>query len=75
MNKNNNLKSIPNVISSFRILLIFPILLLIYYSEFRLALFLFLVAGISDALDGFLAKSLIGEQELALYWTLLLTNC
>tara|TARA_B100001142_G_C14335317_1_gene655675 strand:+ start:758 stop:1324 length:567 start_codon:yes stop_codon:yes gene_type:complete len=56
MNKNIYLRSIPNVISSFRILLIFPILLLIYYAEFKLALFLFLVAGISDALDGFLAK-------------------
>ena len=51
-----HLKWIPNIISIFRILLILPVLLLIFRSQYQWALFLFLVAGLSDALDGYLAK-------------------
>ena len=51
-----HLKWIPNIISIIRIFLIIPILILIYRSLYDWALFLFLVAGISDALDGYLAK-------------------
>ena len=51
-----HLKWIPNIISITRIILIIPILVLIYRSQFDWALLLFLVAGISDALDGYLAK-------------------
>jgi len=51
-----HLKWIPNIISIFRILLILPVLLLIFRSEYQWALFLFLIAGLSDALDGYLAK-------------------
>tara|TARA_Y100000768_G_scaffold138222_1_gene102971 strand:+ start:1102 stop:1656 length:555 start_codon:yes stop_codon:yes gene_type:complete len=51
-----HLNYIPNLISIFRILLIIPVLLLIYNSNYDLALFLFLLAGLSDALDGYLAK-------------------
>ena len=47
---------IPNIISIIRIILIAPVLVLIYDSKFEWALFLFLVAGLSDALDGYLAK-------------------
>jgi len=50
------LKSIPNLISIIRIILIIPILLLIYSESYDSALFLFLLAGLSDALDGYLAK-------------------
>ena len=50
------LKSIPNLISIIRIILIIPVLLLIYSESYDLALFLFLLAGLSDALDGYLAK-------------------
>ena len=51
-----SLKWIPNIISIFRILLILPVLLLIFRSQYQWALFLFLIAGLSDALDGYLAK-------------------
>lgn len=51
-----HLKWIPNIISIFRILLILPVLLLIFRSQYQWALFLFLIAGLSDALDGYLAK-------------------
>ena len=47
---------IPNIISIIRIILIAPVLVLIYDSKFEWALFLFLIAGLSDALDGYLAK-------------------
>ena len=52
------LKSIPNLISIIRIILIAPVLLLIYRESYDFALFLFLLAGLSDALDGYLAKKL-----------------
>lgn len=51
-----HLKWIPNIISIFRILLILPVLLLIFRSQYQWALLLFLIAGLSDALDGYLAK-------------------
>lgn len=47
---------IPNLITVLRILLVPPIVYLIYEGAFDIALLLFLGAGISDALDGFLAK-------------------
>ena len=47
---------LPNAISVFRIALIVPVVLAIIDSEYSLALALFLVAGISDGVDGFLAK-------------------
>lgn len=47
---------IPNLITVFRFLLVPPIVLLLLREQFGLALLLFLVAGASDGLDGFLAK-------------------
>ena len=52
----NLLRQIPNIISVFRILLVFPILLLLLQEQFANALVLFAVAGVSDGVDGFLAK-------------------
>ena len=46
---------IPNAISILRILLIIPVLELILTQRYEFALFLFLFAGFSDGLDGFLA--------------------
>jgi cardiolipin synthase len=50
------LRWLPNAISILRIALVAPILWYIAHGEFRLALILFFVAGLSDGLDGFLAK-------------------
>jgi cardiolipin synthase (CMP-forming) len=50
------LRQIPNVISVFRILLVIPIIVLMLREEYAQALILFAVAGVSDGLDGFLAK-------------------
>jgi len=46
---------LPNAISLLRILLVAPILVLVARHEFVMALALFLVAGLSDGLDGYLA--------------------
>lgn len=50
-----SLSWIPNAISLLRILLVAPVLLLIAGHEYAWALALFLVAGFSDGLDGYLA--------------------
>lgn len=51
-----SLSWLPNAISLLRIALIAPILLLILGGNFGWALALFLLAGFSDGLDGYLAK-------------------
>lgn len=51
-----NRADIPNLISIFRILLVAPVMWLIYHQEFTAALVLFLAAGVSDGVDGYLAK-------------------
>jgi cardiolipin synthase len=48
--------NIPNAICVARILLTIPIVLYLVDGEYRLALVLIVIAGFSDALDGFLAK-------------------
>jgi cardiolipin synthase len=52
MHSNN----IPNIISLLRMLLVPPLVWLLMQEEYAFALLLFAVAGISDALDGYLAK-------------------
>ncbi len=51
-----NLSWLPNAISVFRIALIIPVVMGVIDGQYSLALGLFLIAGISDGVDGFLAK-------------------
>lgn len=51
-----SLRWLPNAISIMRIALILPILLLFVNDEFGWALTLFLIAGLSDGIDGYIAK-------------------
>lgn len=51
-----SLRWLPNAISIMRIFLVAPILFYIVQDRFAIALTLFVVAGFSDGLDGFLAK-------------------
>ncbi|MCX4189299.1 CDP-alcohol phosphatidyltransferase family protein [Methylophaga sp. OBS3] len=57
-------RDIPNLISCFRIVLIGPVVWAMLQFDFRLALLLFAIAGISDGLDGFLAKHYHWQSRL-----------
>ena len=59
--------SIPNLITLGRILLVPVVVWAIIYGEMWLAFALFLAAGISDAVDGFLAKRFNMASELGAY--------
>ena len=48
--------NIPNIITSFRILLVVPILVTLLREQYHLAFYLCALAGFSDAVDGFLAR-------------------
>ncbi len=51
-----NLRQLPNVITGLRMLLVAPLVWCLHVGDFRTALWLALAAGLSDALDGWLAK-------------------
>jgi len=57
-------KDIPNIISFFRILLTIPVIWALLEQNFLLALVLFFIAGVSDGLDGFLAKHYHWQSRL-----------
>jgi cardiolipin synthase len=57
-------RDIPNMISVARIILVFPVVWLLLTGQFRMAMLLFFVAGVSDALDGFLAKHFGWQSRL-----------
>ncbi|MFY9840553.1 MAG: CDP-alcohol phosphatidyltransferase family protein [Xanthobacteraceae bacterium] len=59
--------SIPNLITLGRILLVPIVVWAITVGEMRVAFLLFLAAGISDAVDGFLAKRFHMKSELGAY--------
>jgi len=49
-------RQIPNLISILRILLVPPVVLLLWEGHYGWALVLFLIAGVSDGIDGYLAR-------------------
>lgn len=49
-------RQLPNVVSFIRLLLILPFLVAFTHQKYDLALYIFLVAGISDGIDGWLAR-------------------
>ncbi len=51
-----NARDIPNAITLLRFLLVPPVVWLLLQGQYALALLVFAVAGLSDALDGYLAK-------------------
>ncbi len=51
-----NLRQLPNLISIIRILLVIPVVLSLLDGAYLNALVLFLIAGLSDGLDGYLAR-------------------
>jgi len=59
-----SLKWLPNAISLMRIALVAPILVLILQGNFAFGLALFVLAGFSDGLDGYLAKTFSWHTRL-----------
>ena len=59
--------NIPNLITLLRIILVPVIVILLIQGSFLKALIVFIVAGLSDALDGFLARVLKQQTVLGAY--------
>ena len=55
---------IPNLLSIIRIGLVYPLLNNIYLLNYKVSLIIFVVASITDALDGYLARKLNWQSEL-----------
>jgi len=47
---------IPNIITVLRLILIPPIILTLLFAKYRYAFYFFLIAGLTDAIDGYLAR-------------------
>ena len=62
-----NVRHIPNIITVLRIILVFPVNYFLLERRFGLALILFALAGLSDGLDGFLAKHYRWQSRLGSY--------
>ncbi|BBA34115.1 CDP-alcohol phosphatidyltransferase family protein [Methylocaldum marinum] len=60
-------RHIPNIISFCRILLVYPVITSMLEKRFDWALSLFVIAGVSDAIDGFLAKHFQWQSRLGSY--------
>lgn len=50
--------NVPNIITVFRVFLVPVFIMANFYGKFKTALFVFLLASLTDALDGFLARKL-----------------
>lgn len=55
---------IPNMLSIIRIGLVYPILNNIYLSNFQISIVFFIIAAVTDALDGFLARKMNWQTYL-----------
>lgn len=62
-----NFGSLPNIITIARLLLVPVIVAMIVAGQWRDAFFVFLIAGISDAADGWLAKTFDLRTELGAF--------
>lgn len=51
-----NLSQLPNILTVIRILLILPFALCVLAGDYAFALLIFFIAGLSDGVDGFLAR-------------------
>ena len=69
-----SLRFVPNAISVARVLLVAPLVWFIVTGRYREALIVLVVAGVSDGLDGFLAKRFDWRTRLAQVLDNLLSN-
>ncbi len=56
--------NIPNIISIIRIIMVFPIAMFIWQENYNSAFMLMIIAGLSDGLDGFLARTFQWQSKL-----------
>src|SRR5215470_16484921 len=56
--------TVPNILTIFRMALIPVFVSLLFYQKFLLALAIFIVAGVTDGLDGLLARRFDQQSEL-----------
>lgn len=60
----NSILTVPNLLTFMRMALIPVFAILLVYGEFGWALFVFVVAGLSDGVDGFVARRFNQQSEL-----------
>jgi len=60
----NSILTIPNLLTFLRMALIPVIASMLFYGHYKLALAFFVIAGVSDGIDGFLARRFQQESEL-----------
>ncbi|HAF88130.1 MAG: phosphatidylglycerophosphate synthase [Legionellaceae bacterium] len=58
------LKHLPNTLTLLRFILIIPFLYCLYHKAYEAAFYLYFVAGLTDALDGWLARRLDSQSTL-----------
>lgn len=58
------MKQIPNVLTFIRFVLVIPFLFCIFHKQFIYAFYIFLIAGVTDALDGWLARGFSWKTDL-----------
>ena len=58
------LRYIPNVLTMFRLFLVVPVVFSIARGHYQTALLIFMLAGFTDGLDGFLARRYSWQSEL-----------
>lgn len=59
--------NLPNLLTIFRILLVPIFIIFVIQNDFRMALVIFIMAGITDGLDGFLARVLNQRTAIGAY--------
>jgi cardiolipin synthase len=59
--------NLPNIITLARVILVPVVFWLLITGEIQLAFVLFIIAGVSDAVDGYLAKTFGWQTELGAY--------
>ena len=59
--------NVPNLLSLFRILITFFFILAVYYNRLDYALYLFILQGLTDLLDGFIARVMSTKTNLGAY--------
>jgi len=59
---------LPNALSIIRIILTVPIVIALLKGQYLFTILLFLLAGITDALDGWIAKQFSFQSRLGQYW-------